>query len=331
MSKRKNLAEFRVAISDCDHGSVKVEREVFEKAGLECQVFQLQTENEILGQLSEFDGILLQYAPFTEKVIKKLPRLKVLSRYGVGVDTIDLESATRAGVAVCNVPDYCVGEAADHTFSMMLALVRRISLLDEDTSRGGWDFTRAGLLPRIQGLTLGILGLGRIGTAVARRGLAFGMNILACDPYVKKSELDVEFVELDYLLQHSDIISLHTPLTERTEHIIGRKTLPIMKPGAYLINTSRGHVIDEYALHEALLKGSVGGAALDVMEREPPRLDNPLLGMPNVILTPHISFYSTESLVELKEKAARNLVQVLGNGKSPYCLNNSVLPIRRQT
>ncbi|HUU29547.1 MAG TPA: C-terminal binding protein [archaeon] len=319
------MGKFKVAISDCDHGTIEVEQKIFSEANLDCELFECRTEDEVIERCRDFHGILSQYAPIKARAIEKLPNLKALSRYGVGVDNLDLEAATRRGVAVCNVPDYCQDDVSTHTFALLLDLVRKVTLLANDVAHGGWDFKLAGQVPRTAGKTLGLFGFGGIARVVARKALGFNMKVIAYDPYVKETGMDVRLVSLDELIRQSDFLSLHAPLTPETGKIMNAETLASMKPGACLVNTSRGKLIDEQALARALKDGHLAGAALDVLTNEPPEQGNPLVGLPNVIITPHISFFSNESFIELKEKAARNLVEVLTGASVRYCLNREVL------
>ncbi len=319
------MAKFRVAISDCDHGTVEVERKVFEEAGCEWALHQCRTEDEVIAACEGFDGILSQYAPIKSQAIGSLPQLKVLSRYGVGVDNLDLAAATVKGVAVCNVPDYCQDDVSTHAMALLLSLVRGVTRMANDVAAGGWDFRVAGPVPRTAGRTLGLFGFGGIARAVARKALGFGMKVLAFDPYVKSTDLEVRLVGLEELLSQSDFLSLHAPLTPETERVINDQALAKMKTGAYIVNTSRGKLIDEPALARALKSGKIAGAGLDVLSSEPPEQGNPLVGLPNAIITPHSSFFSNESIIELKEKAARNMVEVLTGARVRYCLNPQVL------
>lgn len=315
------MGKLKVVISDCDHGTVEVEKKVFEEAGFDWELLDCETEDEVIENCTGAAGILSQYASIKARAIASLPELKVLSRYGVGVDNLDLEAASRAGVAVCNVPDYCQDDVSTHAFTLLLDLVRKVTRLAVDTASGGWDFRLAGSVPRTEGKTLGLLGFGAIGRIVARKALGFNMKVLAYDPYVKSTEMDVRLVGLDELLRDSDFVSLHAPLTPETEKIVNAESLSKMKDGAYLVNTSRGALVDEKALADALKSGKLGGAGLDVLTQEPPEKENPLLGLDNIVITPHSSFFSDESFKELKEKAARNMVEVLTGAPVSYLLN----------
>lgn len=315
------MGKLKVVISDCDHGTVEVEKKVFEEAGFDWELLDCETEDEVIENCAGAAGILSQYASIKARAIASLPELKVLSRYGVGVDNLDLEAASRAGVAVCNVPDYCQDDVSTHAFTLLLDLVRKVTRLAVDTASGGWDFRLAGSVPRTEGKTLGLLGFGAIGRIVARKALGFNMKVLAYDPYVKSTEMDVRLVGLDELLRDSDFVSLHAPLTPETEKIVNAESLSKMKDGAYLVNTSRGALVDEKALADALKSGKLGGAGLDVLTQEPPEKENPLLGLDNIVITPHSSFFSDESFKELKEKAARNMVEVLTGAPVSYLLN----------
>lgn len=319
------MSGFKVIISDCDHGTVEVEKKVFEAAGFEWKLLDCKTEDEVIARCADADGILSQYAPIKAAAVEKLEGLKVLSRYGVGVDNLDVEAATRKGVAVCNVPDYCQDDVSTHAIALLLDLVRKVTVLHNDVAGGGWDFRVAGPIPRTAGKTLGLLGFGAIARMTARKALGFDMRVLAYDPYVKSTDLDVSLVDLDTLLAESDFLSLHAPATKETEGIINAGTIARMKDGVCIVNTSRGKLVDEKALAGALSSGKVGGAALDVLTGEPPEKGNPLVGLPNVIITPHSSFFSNESFDELKEKAARNMVEVLTGQRVRYCLNREVL------
>jgi len=319
------MGKYKVAISDCDHGAMEVEKKVFGEADIAWELFDCKTEDDVIRYCADAEGILSQYAPIKARAIEKLPRLKALSRYGVGVDNLDIGSATRKGIAVCNVPDYCQDDVSTHAMALLLDLVRKVTRLSNDVARGGWDFKLAGSVPRTAGKTLGLFGLGGIARIMARKALGFDMNVLACDPYVRKTDLQVTLVDLNELLARSDFLSLHAPFTPETERIINTDTISRMKTGACLINTSRGKLVDEKALAEALKNGKLAGAALDVLSSEPPEKGNPLVGLPNIIITPHISFFSNESFIELKEKAARNLVEVLTGLPARYCLNREVL------
>jgi len=319
------MGKFKVAISDCDHGTVEIEKRIFTAAGIDCELYQCKTEDEVIELCSEAHGILSQYAPIKARAIENLPNLKALSRYGVGVDNLDVDAATRRGIAVCNVPDYCQDEVSTHTMALLLDLVRKVTKLNNDVCRGGWDFSIAGSVPRTEGKTLGLFGFGQIARVVARKALGFKMRVIAYDPYVKETDMEVSLVSLDELLAQADFLSLHAPLTPETEGIINEDTLSRMKPGALLINTSRGKLVDENSLAAALRSGHLAGAALDVLCCEPPPEDNPLRGLDNVIITPHTSYYSDESFAELKEKAARNLVEVLTGLPVHYCLNPETL------
>jgi len=321
------MGKIKLVISDCDHGTVEAEKKVFEEAGFDWELFDCKTEDEVIEHCAGAAGILSQYAPIKARAIASLPELKVLSRYGVGVDNLDIEAASRAGVAVCNVPDYCQDDVSTHAFALLLDLVRKVTRLAVDTASGGWDFRLAGSVPRTEGKTLGLLGFGAIGRIVARKALGFNMKVIAYDPYIKSTEMDVKLVSLDELLRQSDFISIHAPLTAETEKVINAESISRMKDGAYLVNTSRGALVDEKALAHALKSGKLAGAGLDVLTREPPEKDNPLLGLKNVVITPHSSFFSNESFHELKEKAARNMVEVLTGKQISYLLNRDALKL----
>lgn len=304
----------KVVITDCDHPSVEIEKEIFSEIDLEFLLAYCNTEDEVIEAAKGADGIINQYAPITRRVIESLKKCKVIARYGVGVDNIDVEAATEYKIIVANVPDYCVDEVSTHTMALILACARGITLLDNKIREKKWDFTLAKPLFRTQGKTLGLFGLGRIAKIVAQKSSGFGFKVIAYDPYISRINMKVELVEFSKLLSDSDFISIHAPLTVETRHSFGENELKAMKKTAYLINTSRGPVINEKDLYIALKEKWIAGAALDVMEKEPPDWENLLPKLDNLIITPHISFYSEESYVELKTKTAKAVLSVLKGG-----------------
>ncbi|MEE8564266.1 MAG: C-terminal binding protein [Atribacterota bacterium] len=304
----------KVVITDCDHPSVEIEKEIFSEITPELILAHCNTEDEVIKAAQDAEGIINQYAPITRRVIESLKECKVIARYGVGVDNIDIEAATEYGIIIANVPDYCVDEVSTHAMALILACARGITLLDGKISEKMWDFTLAKPLFRTKGKTLGLFGLGKIARAVARKASGFGFKIIAYDPYVSKVDDGIELVELSKLLSNSDFISIHSPLTDETRHLFGENKLRNMKKTAYLINTSRGPIVDEEALYKVLKKRWIAGAALDVMEKEPPDWENLLPKLDNLIITPHISFYSEESYAELKTKTAKAVLSVLKGG-----------------
>lgn len=301
-----------VLITDCDHPSVNIEREILEGAGFRVVLATCRTADEVIAAAIESAaiGLIVQYAPITGDVLRALPAVKVVGRYGVGLDTIDLTTAASLGIRVVNVPDYCTDEVADHALGLILALTRGIVPLDRAVQRGIWDFRLGGRIRRASTQRLGVIGLGRIGAALAHRGRALGYDVVGADPLGAR-ESGVALVDLDTLLRTSDVISVHAPLDAATRHLIGEATLRVMKPTAILVNTSRGGLVDVDALAEALRGGRLGGAGLDVLEREPIAPDHPLIGLPNVVLTPHAAFYSEDSLVEMKRLASQRILAVL--------------------
>ena len=321
MSNKK----FKIIITDCDHPSVEIEKKILSEINSELTLETCKTEEDVIAVASDADGIINQYAPFTRKVIKSLNRCKIIARYGVGVDNIDVEAATEYGIIVANVPDYCVDEVSTHTMALILACARGITLLDRKIRDKKWDFTLAKPLFRTQGKTLGLFGLGRIARSVAQKASGFGFKIIAYDPYVSKVNGEIKLVKLSQLLSDSDFVSIHVPLTIETRHSFGENELKVMKKTAYLVNTSRGPIVDEKALYVALKEKWIAGAALDVMEKEPPDWEDPLLKLDNIIITPHISFYSEESYVELKTKTAKAVLSVLKGGLPSAMVNPQVI------
>ena len=312
---------YRVVITDCDQGSIEEEKDEFAKIGSELILAEVQEERELIRACREADGLLNQYALLTRRVLENLPNCKVVSRYGVGVDSVDLKAATDLGIIVANVPDYCMDEVADQTVSMLLGLIRKTAFFDQKVKSGQWDFRQGIPIYRTRGKTLGLIGCGKIGLEVAKRISGFGVRVITFDPYLKKSPQGVELKDLDTVLKESDFISIHCPLNDSTRHLIGEQTFKKMEKRPILINTSRGPIIDEKALIQALKEGLISGAGLDVLEKEPPDSQNPLLKMENVILTPHVSFYSVESISELKRRTAKNVADVL-TGRWPKSVVN---------
>jgi D-3-phosphoglycerate dehydrogenase len=302
---------WKVIITDCDHGSIQEEKEEFDRIGAELILAQIREEEDMIRVCKEADGLLNQYALLTRKVIEKLPKCKVIARYGVGVDSIDFKAATELGIIVANVPDYCIDEVSDHTIALILSLVRKISFFNQKAKSEQWDFRLGIPIHRIRGKTLGLIGCGKIGLEVAKKISIFGVRVIAFDPYIEKAPDGIKLTSLDEVLRESDFISIHCPLNDSTRHLIGERELEKMEKKPLLINTSRGPIIDEKALIRALEEGHLSGAGLDVLETEPPDPQNPLLKMENVILSPHVSFYSEESISELKKRTAKNVSDVL--------------------
>ncbi len=302
---------YQVVITDCDHGSIEEEKDEFGRVGAEVILAQVQKEEDLIQVCKEADGLVNQYALLTRRVLENLPKCKVVSRYGVGVDSVDLKAATDFGIIVANVPDYCMDEVANQTISMILTLIRKTAFFDEKVKSGQWDFHMGIPIHRTRGKTLGLIGCGRIGLEVAKRMSAFGVRVITFDPYLEKVSQGIELKDFDTVLKESDFISIHCPLNDSTRHLIGDEAFKKMKKKPIIINTSRGPIIDEKALLQALEQGFISGAGLDVLEKEPPDSQNPLLKMENVVLSPHIGFYSEESISELKRRTAQNVSAVL--------------------
>lgn len=283
--------------------------------GLDVQIRRGRFANseELVAGCGEADVLMVTGARITDAVLAALPKLRGVVRYGVGLDAIDLEAAARRGVEVRNVRGFCVLEMADHALAFILAFARDIPDSARRVARGEWK--RGGRpLHRVAGRTLGLLGLGAVGGEMARRGRMLGMEVVAYDPYADESraaEAGACMAGLEDVLRQADYLSLHCALTDETRHLLNEERLRLMKPGSVLVNTARGGIVDEAALVDALREGRLAGAGLDVLDPEPPPPDHPLLGMDNVLVTPHVSWDSEEAKHELEVGAFRQLGEVL--------------------
>ncbi len=310
----------KVLITDFDYADVELERHVLEGAGLELTTAQCRTEEDVIEAGRGVSALLTQYAPITARVLAELPELRMVGRYGVGYDIVDVEAARERGVWVANVPDYGTEEVAVPALSMALALLRHLPLYDRDVKGGRWHPASTGPLFRLKNLTLGVVGLGRIGGTFARRASPWFGKTLGCDPYLAEDAWPegVERASLEEVFSESLVVSLHPPLTEETRGFIDRDLLGRMPEGGYLVNTARGGLVVMDDLLWALEEGPLAGAALDVLPHEPPAPDHPLLSNPNVILTPHAAFYSLEAEEEVRRKAALNVVSWAREGRPLY-------------
>lgn len=315
------MKRFKIAITDYQYDTIEPQREVV-RAFPEAELidFQCRTEEDVLANCADADILINQYAPMTARVIGALTNCRAIIRYGIGVDTVDVKAATARGIWVCNVPDYGVDETSNHAISLILALARKLSVIHADVRRGGWGLSCGKPMHRFAGSTLGLVGLGRIASAVARKLAPFGLRMVAYDPYVSPEHaaaLGVTLVDFDTLVRESDYITLHCPATEDNRHMINDGVFDRMKPTACLINAARGSIVDEAALIRALQAGKIAGAGLDVLEREPIDPASPLLAMDNVIITSHFGGYSEEAIESLQRKAAQEAVNILA-GNAPF-------------
>jgi phosphoglycerate dehydrogenase-like enzyme len=311
----------KVLFADFDFPDIELERTLFGDAGLELVLAQCKSEAQVVAAGRDCSAILLQYAPIGATVVDALPRLGVVSRIGAGYDTIDTVACARRGVWVANSPDYGVGEVATHALALALASLRNVVAYDRDVRGGRWHYLSSGVLRRPAELTLGIVGLGRIGKRMAHVSRNLFKRVMAYDPYLIDGDFPayVERVRtLPELAVACDVVSLHTPLNEETRGLIDRRFFAAARPGMTLVNTSRGAVIALPDLLNALDAGILRGVALDVLPVEPVPADSPLTRDPRVILTPHAAFFSVESERELRRKAAQNIVTWLRTGRPDY-------------
>jgi D-3-phosphoglycerate dehydrogenase / 2-oxoglutarate reductase len=320
------MVKRKIVITDCDHPSIEIERKILEEKGFTVVLEQCLNEEDVIEKCKDAEGLINQYAPLTKKVLSALPKCKVIVRYGVGVDNIDLHAASTAGIQICNVPDYGVEEVSDHALALIFALTRKIPRLSNSVKQGVWDFQISQPIRRLKNLTLGVLGLGRIGTAIARKAVQMGWNVIGFDRNELRNVENVRKVTFEELIETADIISIHVPLSEETYHLFNREVFKKMKNTSVIVNTARGAIVDEQALIEALEKGEIAGAAIDVMEKEPPKKNHRLFSFDNVILTPHAAWYSEESFYDLKRKAAEEVANVL-LGYSPRNPVNNLLKV----
>lgn len=304
-----------VPVTDYTFPSLAPEQSVLAKIGARPEGYQCKTEAEVIKAVKGAKVILTQFAPITRKVLVHLAPGATVVRYGVGVDNVDLAAAKELGINVAYVPDYCVNEVADHTVALMLSLLRRLPVLDKGVRTGSWDGIHMArpLLP-LNETTVGLIGLGRIGGEVVVRLRPFGCSFLVHDPFVTKeqaSELGLKLTELNDLLEKADAVTLHLPLTEQTRHLIDRERLERMKPTATLVNTARGGLVDADALASALRTRQIYAAALDVFEEEPLPETSPLRGVENLLLSPHVAWYSETAIERLQRLAAEEAARAL--------------------
>ena len=313
----------KVVLTDYVWESLNVEKKILE--GL-AELVPLQTKKpeDFIAQAANCDALLNTYAgPITAEVMAKMPKCRIIARYGIGVDTIDLDAATRAGIIVTNNPTYCIEEVAEHTMALLLACARKVAFYDRMVRGGTWAVPPGKPLFRLAGSTLGLVGFGNIAPQVAVRAASFGMRVLCADPFVKDRQFDVpgRKVELNAMLKESDFVSVHPPLTPQTRKMINDDALSKMKPGAFLINCSRGPVVDTEALVRALDARKIAGCALDTTDPEPLPDPHPLRGRDNVIINPHVAWYSETAMVGLQSGAPNEVRRVL-SGEWPVNVVN---------
>ncbi|HYB74198.1 MAG TPA: C-terminal binding protein [Candidatus Sulfotelmatobacter sp.] len=278
------------------------------------------------------DAVINTYAKLPGEVLRGLTKCRIVARTGIGVDTVDMPTATALGIIVTNVPDYCIDEVSDHALALTLSLTRKVVSATAAVRAGAWGVKVAVPIARHRGRTLGLVGLGKIPRALVPKAQALGFQVIAFDPYVPPeggAPLGVRMVDFETLLRESDVVSIHAPLTDETKGLFGDREFGLMKPGAFIVNTSRGPLIQGAALVRALESGRLAGAGLDVLDVEPPPAGSPLLQMPNVAVTPHIGYYSEESQVELQTKAAQEVRRVLTGEAPRNVVNRDVLPRAR--
>ncbi len=310
-------------------GNLDIEKELLLPLGVQLVEGPGSEEEATVSLCHAAEVILCGGAPkIPASLIRRLPELKAIVRYGIGVDTVDLQEATRRGIYVANVPDYCIEEVATHAMALILSWARKLPIAQRSTQEGNWD---VGVMKPLQSpcdSIVGLVGFGRIARSLAGKARGIGFRVWATDPYVKKSVMEkkkVRPVPLEQLLEAADFISLHLPLTPHTRHVIGSKALQRMKPTAALINTSRGGLIDEQALFQVLKDRRIAGAALDVLEEEPWKADSPLRSLENLIVTPHSAWYTERAQAELRRKACAEVVRVLKGSVPKNLVNREVL------
>lgn len=313
------MSKYKVVVSDQVFPSVEVERELL--AGIDAELTVATGDVEsVLATAANADAILNTYLPWTADSIARLEKCRIIARYGIGFDNVDLKAAADAGIVVTNVPDYSVEEVATHALALILASLRKVVTADNSARTGTWSIDNFRPIRRLSTLTVGLVGYGRIARRIAAPLEALGAGVIAHDPYLRPGSDLPPLLELDTVLARSDIVSLHLPLTDETRGIIGTDALARMKPTAILINTSRGPLIDLDALVTALKDGTIGAAGLDVFDVEP--LDSSRIeDVPNLIVTPHMAYYSEEALAESQRKAATQVIKVLTGEKPDYQVN----------
>ncbi len=316
-------AKAKVVLTDYVWESLDVEKRLLDELA-NLVPLKTKTPDEFIAEAADCDALLNTYAgPITAEVMARMPKCRIIARYGIGVDTIDLPAATRAGIIVTNNPTYCIEEVAEHTMALLLACARKVALYDRMVRASRWEVPPGKPMFRLFGRTLGLVGFGNIARQVAVRAQAFGMRVLFADPFVAERHFDVpgKKVELQELLAQADFVSLHPPLTPETRRMMNDDTLSRMKPAAFLINCSRGPVVDTDALVRALDAKTIAGCALDTTDPEPLPDPHPLRGRENVIITPHVAWYSEQALVGLQAGAPGEVRRVL-NGEWPVNVVN---------
>jgi D-3-phosphoglycerate dehydrogenase len=312
----------KVLVTDAEYSSLDIEADVLAAGGHELVVGSCKTAEDVIAAAAGVDAMLVQYAPITAAVFEALPQLRLVCRYGVGVDVVDTEAAREHGVWVCNVPDYGTTEVSLHAVAMLLALLRNLAGHDRDVRAGHWDYHLGGELRRPSTLTLGVVGLGRIGRMTGERAAPWFGTVVGYDPYLPDSAWPAGFErgDLPEVFARSSVVTLHLPLTDATRGFVGVDLLKRMPTGSYLVNTSRGGLVDLDALLDALESGRLAGVALDVLPLEPPPRDHPLLAHPRALITPHVAWYSTDAELELRRKAAQNIVDWARTGRPTYAV-----------
>ncbi len=322
------MSRFKIVLLEHGYATTDYERRIIEEAGGEFIDAEKLPLMEALQLCEQADGILCRRLDLTAEMIQRFRRCQVIVRYGVGTDNVDTKAATEAGIIVGHVPAYCVDEVSVHALSLLLACVRRVVSTHKKMEGGGWDVHRGEPIWRMAGRTLGLVGLGNIGRAMARKLSGWDLKILATDPFIdpaRAAALGVTLVDLDTLCRESDYISLHAPLLPETRHLIDERTLALMKPGAILVNTARGPVVDTAALLRAIDAGHLAGAGLDVFEEEPLPVDSPFRLHPRIVVTDHTAWYSEESQIQLQTTAAQEIVRVCSGGLPLSMANPEVL------
>ena len=321
------MNRWKVVISDYYYKNLDQEKAILASVDAELLSYHCKTEDEVIQAAADCDALICQFAPITRRVIESLRRCKVIVRYAIGVDNIDLKAAEECGIIVCNVPDYSIDEVSNHVIALLLDCCKKLTYMAGQTKLGNTSYTMIEPLSRMEGRTLGLMGFGRIARVVARKMSGFGLNIIAYDPMMDTAaaqQLNVSPVSFQELLAQSDYIAIHCPLTQETHHLFDRQIFEQMKPTVIFINTARGAIVKEEDMVAFLREHEFAMAGIDVTETEPVPTDHPLLKLNNAVVTPHVAWYSVESVLSLQRKVAEEVAGVLSGQPPRHPVNHPV-------